>query len=139
MTTRPFIIWLALCLAAFSATGGGYHLYLKAHPRKTLVIVDSSFSMRAVWDRLPALLGGICDDPYTQYALITEKSRIHGWADGCALGTVTPYAPRDLSALGDSVKFTELVQAERIILVTNGDAPPTDYTGKWEIVDPGGD
>ena len=93
---KPFLIWTVITLIVFGTLSGAYHLYLQTHPRKVLVAVDSSFPMKAAWSRVPRVLETIADQRYATFSLVTEKNRIHSWSAALKLGTIVPYAPRDL-------------------------------------------
>jgi hypothetical protein len=133
---RAFGKWLVLALLLFGATAGGYHAYLLAHPKKVLVIVDCSFPMGAVWDRVGPLLKSLEAQRYAVFALATDKGSIHGWQRTLELGRAMPYAPRNLKGLSNRLQLRELDEATVTYLITNAD--PTDLTAEhnWNILQP---
>lgn len=132
--TKPFGIWLVITLLLFGGLSGASHVYLNAHPRRVLIAVDSAFPMQAVWSRVPARIDELTGRRYTRYALITEKNRIHGWADQPDFRPFSPYAPRDFSALSDTDRFPEIAEANTRILITNAPPAETDGLRGWDIL-----
>jgi hypothetical protein len=131
---KAFAKWLMLTLCFFGAAAGGYHTYLESHPKKVLVILDTSFPMGAVWDRVPPLLAAIEKHRYTVFALASDKGPIHGWRPTLELGRAVPYAPRDLKALNQRLQLPELGEATEVTLITNA-APHELPTGTgWKIL-----
>jgi hypothetical protein len=126
--------WLVSACCLFGAAAGGYHGYLLAYPKKVLVVVDSSYPMLAVWDRVPPLLRSLSGARYTRYALATDKGLVHGWQPTLALGPTKPYAPRQLADLPQRLRLPEQGQAGEILLVTNADEPEQPTGGGWEVV-----
>jgi hypothetical protein len=133
---RAFGKWLLLALLLFGASAGGYHAFLLAHPKKVLVIVDCSFPMGAVWDRVGPLLKSLEVQRYAVFALATDKGSIHGWQRTLELGRAMPYAPRNLKDLSSRLQLRELDEATEIYIITN--AAPTEITGErsWNILQP---
>ena len=134
---KPFAVWLALTLLVFVAFSGGYHVYLTKNPRKIAVAVDTSYPMRAAWGQVGKRLADLTAARYTQFALLTEKGRIHSWSDRLETGELSPYAPRDLSGLGDASAFPEIADADKRVLLTNAPPDRTDPLKRngWDIVD----
>lgn len=133
---KPFSVWLALTLLLFGGLSGGYHVYLTKHPRRIAVAVDTSYPMRAAWGQVRTRLADLTGARYTQFALLTEKGRVHSWSDGLEIGKLSPYAPRDFSGLTDAPTLPEIDEADERVLLTN--APP-DQTAAlkrngWQIV-----
>jgi hypothetical protein len=56
---------------------------------------------------------------YSQFSLITDKTRLHSWQPVPHLGNLQPYAPRDLSNLLDRRHYPEIDDADHIYVVTN--------------------
>lgn len=133
---KPFVQWLIVTLASFGALAGGYHAYLTLHPERILVVVDTSFPMRASRVGLEKLLLEIDALNYKEFLLYTDKSAVHGWRSGLQGPTFTFYGPRDWEALKKMRSRKEFSEAERIILITN--AAEQDLTGfsGWSIVNP---
>ncbi len=134
---KPFLIWLVITVASFAALGGGYHLYLSDHPRRILIVLDASYAMQADWRAIPRVLEPISTQPYTEYSLYTEKSKVHGWTSSVAYEQVRPFAPRDLTKLEDFRHQSEFEDADRIIFITNAGASELAGLGDWELVRPG--
>jgi hypothetical protein len=131
---RAFSKWLMAALCLFGLTAGGYHLYLEAHPKRVMVILDASFPMGAVWEKVPPLLASLEKHRYSVFALGTDKGRVHGWQPSLDLGRTVPYAPRNLKDLRRQLQMPELGEASEVYLITSA-APvemPTD-TG-WEVL-----
>jgi hypothetical protein len=131
---RAFGRWLLLALCLFGVAAGGTHWYLEAHPQRVLVILDASFPMAAVWDRVPAVLDVLGRHRYSVCALATDKGRIHGWRPSFELGRTVPYAPRDLKDLGQKLQLAELGEASAIYLITNASRDEVSSPSGWKIV-----
>ncbi|HBZ55523.1 MAG TPA: hypothetical protein DEO88_08960 [Syntrophobacteraceae bacterium] len=131
---RAFGRWLMLALCLFGLTAGGYHAYLGSHPKKVLVILDTSYPMGAVWEQVPAVLASLAGSRYAVFALASDKGRIHGWQASLELGRAVPYAPRNLKDLRQQLQFPELTEASEIYLITN--APPKEISTStgWKII-----
>lgn len=132
---KPFGIWLSLTVIVFGACSGAYHLYLTQNPRKIFVAVDSSFQMNAVWQRVPATLTTIQQQRYAQFALVTEKTRIHGWSPTLQLGTLVPYAPRNFSKLEGATEYPEMAEAaQKYLITTMLDAAQISKFRGWRMI-----
>lgn len=124
-----------MTIGVFGACSGAYHLYLTQNPRKIFVAVDSSFQMNAVWQRVPETLSAIEQQRYAQFALATEKTRIHGWSPRLQLGTIVPYAPRDLSKLEGGAGYPEMADAaQKFLITTMLDAAQTEKFHDWHTI-----
>ena len=134
---KPFAVWLALTLLVFGSFSGGYHVYLTKNPRKIAVAVDTSYPMRAAWGQVGKRLADLTAARYTQFALLTEKGRIHSWSDRLEIGKLSAYAPRDLSGLGDASTFPEVAEADERVLLTNAPPDQTDPLKRngWRILE----
>ncbi|HEY5790288.1 MAG TPA: hypothetical protein VIX81_06665 [Gammaproteobacteria bacterium] len=119
---RPLLSWLVLAVAAFAALAGGYHWYLGEHPRTVVIVVDSSFPMRADWERLPALFARLADDPYARYRVVTDKGQVAEYAGAPRPPSAAPYAPRALQRLAEPGFAAHLAGADAVYLVTNAPA-----------------
>ncbi len=131
---RAFAKWLVLALCVFGASGGGYHAYLEYCPKKVLVILDTSYPMVAVWDRVPQLLASIESRPYTVFALASEKGPIHGWQATIELGKTVPYAPRDLKNLQQPLHLPVWGEASEIYLITNATPSEAPAASGWKVL-----
>jgi hypothetical protein len=98
-----------------------------------VVVLDSSYPMRADLARVRAVLNQIGSRRYTEYSLYTEKAIVHGWLPNLAADNVTFYAPRDWSRLTSLEKNPEFSEASNTILITNDPAPPNG-SGDWSVI-----
>lgn len=131
---KAFITWLVCACIVFGGMSGGYHVYLGKNPRKILIGVDTAYPMNKDWHKVADILKSFDNKPYTQFALITEKNRIHTWDSRLNSGKLTPYAPRDLSKLKDTDFYPEIKQAGRAVFITNAPESETKKLDKWEII-----
>ena len=131
---KPFGIWLILACLVFGGMSVAYHLYLSSNPRKVLVAVDSSFSMKSAWPRVSEKLEEIAKRRYASFSLITEKNKIHSWDDGLTLGKIVPYAPRNFTKLADSSAYPELDEAGEKYLITNREGAKESTLKGWTII-----
>ncbi len=134
---KPFAVWLALALLVFGGLSGGYHAYLTKHPRRIAVAVDTSYPMRAAWGQVGKRLANLTSARYTQFALLTEKGRVHSWSDRLEIGKLSPYAPRDFSGLTDAPNIPEIGEADERVLLTNAPPDQTDPLKRngWRILE----
>jgi hypothetical protein len=119
---KPFSIWLAITLFAFGVFGGSYHFYLTENPRRVLVVVDSSFHMKSVWQQVSGVLKNLSSLRYAEFSLITEENSVHGWSPRLNLGKVSPYAPRSFSKVKGKGNYPAIEEAGEIFFLTNADA-----------------
>ena len=131
---KPFITWLIIAGVVFGGMSGAYHLYLSSNPRLVLVAVDSSFSMKSAWPRVDDKLEGLTGQRYTNFSLVTEKNKIHGWSESLSLGKVVPYAPRDFAKLADSSAYSELDEADEKYLITNSEGAKESSLTGWTVI-----
>ena len=130
---KTFAAWLVLVLLAFGTYGAGYHFLLASDPRRVLVVLDSSGPMSAVWSQVSSTLADIERRRYSSFALVTEKRRVHGWSDELDIGTLRPFAPRDLSRLADA-SFPEVEEADEILFLTSAGEAETGPFDHWQVV-----
>jgi hypothetical protein len=131
---KPFSIWLAITLFAFGMFGGSYHFYLTENPRRVLVVVDSSFHMKSVWQQVSGELKNLSSLRYAEFSLITGKNSVHGWSPRLNLGKVSPYAPRSFSKLKGKGNYPAIEEAGEIFFLTNADASMTEGFRGWHII-----
>lgn len=130
---RALAVWLPL----FAVVFGGYawltDRQLSDDPEQVLVVVDSSFDMAPYWRQVDAELATIDGERYTEYALATEKTPVHGFQDEIGdLGDITPFAPCEAE---DALELPEAEQADRVVVVTTGDSClDLDAPGSWERI-----
>lgn len=135
---KALAIWVVVVSLVFGAAAGIYHVARSRDPEQVFVVVDSSFPMAQDWAEVQTVLDGLDGDRYAEYALATEKTTVHTWADELHLAGVTAYAPRDLSKLLRPDAYPEMEEASKLVLVTNAPAAETEALVAWEIVRVGG-
>ncbi len=126
---KPLAFWvigLVIALGVFALV-----VNLVRETSRVLVVVDSSFPMTEVWDRVSGELDEIDDQRYSEFALATEKSLVHSWSQELRLGAVTPFAPCDFSEIA---AYTEIVDADDLILITTSASCPTEAFSDWSII-----
>jgi len=128
---KTFAIWLTAATLAFAAHASVVRF--AGHPRKVLIVIDASYPMARDWDKALEAVQGLSGKKNERYAVATEKGLVHGYAEAPAVGTVTPYAPRDLSGLSKHLP-QEATTADEIVLVTNADAAEAALSGISKIV-----
>lgn len=124
---------LAYWLAGFVIVFGGLALYINAvrTTDRVFVVVDSSFPMREVWDQVPQELDQLDDARYTEYALATEKSRVHSWGPKLDLAGIDPFAPCDFDEIES---YPEIGEADSLILITTpASCDTSELTENWTI------
>lgn len=131
---KAFIKWLIIALVIFGGVSLGYHFYLESSPRRILVVIDSSFPMSQVWEKVPGILSGLENKKYSKYALASDKGLIHGWKDELTLGRTVPYAPRNLKQLETRLYLNEIKDASEIYLVTNAGSDEVKLPKGWTII-----
>ena len=133
---KALLIWLGAAIIVLAGVAFGYHVFRENNPDRVLVVVDSSFPMHDAWNDVRARLDDIDDRRYSEFALITEKRRVHGWSSTLDLDGVEPYAPRDFSELEKPDVYPEVEDASEIIFITNANASETKGFDGWKVVDP---
>ena len=126
---KPLAFWvigLAIALGAFVVI-----VNLVRETDRVLVVVDSSFPMTEVWNRVPAELDEIDDQRYSEFALATEKSLVHSWSQELRLGAVTAFAPCDFDEI---TTYTEVADADELILITTSTSCSTEAFSDWTII-----
>ena len=114
------LAWLLLTAALFMGIAIPYHLFLKAHPRRIAVAVDTSFDMQSAQAGVRRALEKLGGERYAEFALLTDKVKVHGWQETLeAPKDLTFYGPRDLAAFGDAAKYPELAQSDSVVVVTS--------------------
>ncbi len=128
---RAFGIWLAAFVVVF-----GIFAVVNENVRETeevFVLVDSSFGMQDVWTRVAVELDRIDDARYSEFALATEKSAVHGYQERLRIGDVVPFAPCENDEVGD---YPQIETADRLILITtDGSCLTEGLEGSWEIIE----
>ncbi len=129
---KTLIFWLATTIGLFALAGGGYTYYLQENPKRILVVLDSSNPMRGDWKKVREVLDKLDDQRHAEFALITEKNRVHGWSSRLSMGRINAYAPRNLGRI-NTTKYTEFKQATVVYFVTNAKKAdlPTEFSA-WK-------
>lgn len=126
---KPLAFWvigLAVALGIFVVV-----VNVVRETGRVLVVVDSSFPMAEVWNRVPAELDEIDDQRYSEFALATEKSLVHSWSQELRLGAVTAFAPCDFDEI---TTYTEVADADELILITTSTSCSTEAFSDWTII-----
>lgn len=120
---RTFLLWCVLTMSCYSGLVAAYHLYLSSHPRRILIALDTSYPMQPVWEQARAMVQALPQRRYSEFSVITDKGRLHGWQPAPALGNLQPYAPRNFATFLDPRQSPEIAAADTVYVVTN--APDT--------------
>jgi hypothetical protein len=126
---KPLAFWvigLAVALGIFVVV-----VNVVRETGRVLVVVDSSFPMAEVWNRVPAELDEIDDQRYSEFALATEKSLVHSWSQELRLGAVTAFAPCDFDEI---TSYTEIADADELVLITTSTSCSTEAFSDWTII-----
>ena len=126
---KPLAFWvigLAVALGIFVVV-----VNVVRETGRVLVVVDSSFPMAEVWNRVPSELDEIDDQRYSEFALATEKSLVHSWSQKLRLGAVTAFAPCDFDEI---TTYTEVADADELILITTSTSCSTEAFSDWTII-----
>jgi len=116
---KRFLAWLLITAALFLGISVPSHLFLKAHPRRIAVAVDTSFEMQGARAGVRRELARLEGTRYAEFCLLTDKVKVHGWQETLnAAGDLVFYGPRDLSALADAARYPELAEADTVIVLT---------------------
>lgn len=126
---KAFAFWLAGFVIVF----GGLALIINAvrSTERVFVVVDSSFPMTQVWDRVPQELDRLDDRRFTEFALATEKDLIHTWSPRLDLAGTNPFAPCDFDEIEDHAEVDEA--DELILITTSGSCDTSGLTEAWDI------
>ena len=127
---KPLAIWLAGVVVVF-----GIVAFVTNAVRGTdrvFVVVDSSFPMTDVWNRVPAELDELDDQRFTEFALATEKNLIHDWSPDLDISGVNPFAPCSFDAV---TRYAEVGEADELVLITTETSCGTESLGDdWTII-----
>ena len=126
--------WLFTSLVIFCTVWIAYHVYLSYFPRKLLVIVDASHSMHSDWNNVLAILERLKkSERYTQFSLYTEKQQVHTWSQQLKLGSILPYAPRNITRINEIYQKYHST-TDNVILITNLPATELDSSKNWTVI-----
>ena len=126
---KPLAFWvigLVIAMGVFALA-----VNLVRETSRVFVVVDSSFPMTEMWDRVSGELDEIDDQRYSEFALATEKSLVHSWSQELRLGAVTPFAP---CTFGEIAAYTEIADADDLILITTSASCSTEAFSDWSII-----
>ncbi len=126
---KPLVFWVVGLLVVLGAFAVIVNLIRETD--RVLVVVDSSFPMTEVWDRVPGELDEIGDQRFSEFALATEKTLVHSWSQELRLGPVTPFAPCDFSEI---TTYSEVTEADDLILITTATSCSTEAFSDWTII-----
>jgi hypothetical protein len=126
---KPLAVWVIGLLFVF----GVFALVVNIvrDTGRVFVVVDSSFQMERVWNQVPDQLDKIDNRRFSEFALATEKAMVHSWRDTLRLGAVTPFAP---CGFEDVAAYTEIGEADDLILITTPSSCTTEQFADWEII-----
>ena len=116
---KQLATWALLAIASFAGLSAAYHVHLGANPHRVVVVVDSSNAMRGALRDVDSVLDEISARRYHEFALFTDRARVHGWSERFSPGRIAPYGPRDLARLATIDAQPEFDEADEIILLTN--------------------
>lgn len=127
---KPLAIWLAGFVVVF----GAFALITNSTrgTDRVFVVVDSSFSMTPVWNRVPAELDALDDERFTEFALATEKNLVHTWSSGLSLAGINPFAPCGFGRIEGYPEFSEA--DELVLITTEGSCETQSLAGDWTVV-----
>ncbi len=131
---KQILAWAALALASFGGLAAGYHRHLESDPRRVVVVVESSNAMRSAMGRVDAALDEIGARRYHEFALFTDRARVHSWAGRFSPGRISPYGPRDLSGLAALDAQPELAGADEILFLTNAEPAAGAVPSGWTVM-----
>ena len=119
--------------------GWGYEdIGLDADQTKALLeTFAEGFGINPTNDGAFPALDEIDDRRFSEFALATEKSLVHSWSEQLQIGAVNPFAP---CGFDDVAAYTEIGEANDLILITTSGSCSTEGFADWEIIvlDPGG-
>ncbi|NKC13160.1 MAG: hypothetical protein GKR94_13455 [Gammaproteobacteria bacterium] len=119
---KSLLIWLAIATVTCTTGAGAYHGYLEASPRLVLIVLDSSYEMRAQLNAGKRLAEQLGTKRYARFALYSEKARVHGWTDKISAARLSSYGPRSLQGLISGQLGPEFSEADELHLITNAPA-----------------
>lgn len=128
---KSLAIWFAGFVVVFGTFAVAYHFVREGSPERVFVVVDSSFTMEAVWREVPGALDELDDERYAEFALATEKEHIHTWESGLSLPDVTPFAPCDFDEI---LGYQEVAEADDLVLITTAGSCDTTAFAEWRII-----
>ena len=91
-------------------------------------------AMRSAMGAVDAALDEIGTRRYHEFALFTERARVHSWAVRFSPGRISPNGPRDLSSLAALEGQPELVEADEVILLSNAQPGDGAVPSGWTVL-----
>lgn len=131
---KPLAIWAVGVVAAFGALTGV--TVATRETEQVLVVVDTSFQMQPVLNRVPSELDRIDDREYAEFALATVSRRVevvHDFQAEFAFGNVEAFAPCDFAEVATLPEAS--TADERILITTSANECPLDDLDGWTIVE----
>lgn len=128
---KPFAIWLVGFAIVFGVFA--FVTNLVRDTDRVFVVVDSSFPMTEVWNKVPGELDDLDGERFSEFALATEKDLVHSWASALTLSGVTPFAPCSFDQIDGYAEFAE---ADKVVLITTPSSCDTSsLTGDWTVIE----
>jgi len=120
---KQLLIWIGLCLLLYGGLGVTMHLYLSANPQKFVIALDTSVYMKERQQQISQELVRLAGRRYSVFSMIVDKGRLlHSWQSRPdTREKIIYYGDRLLSGFTDPSKYSELAQADRILLVSNAE------------------
>ena len=133
---RAFAIWLALTVTAFAGAGGAYPAYLTSHPRLVAIVIDTSYEMRSVLSVAANTASALAADArYSEIAYFSDKAQLSDYLPKARVPPLSAYGPRQLNKLSDGTLANQLVDAQRIIFISNAPAAErARLPGHWQQI-----
>ena len=118
---KTFVVWFVIFLITYGGLGLVSHVYMDANPQKIAIALDTSAYMKDRQQQVDRVLDKVATGRYRLFSLIVDKGRkIHGWQSRAEFRTkITYYGERQLDTFVDTARFSEIAQADKIILLSN--------------------
>ena len=117
---RRFLLWLLITAALAAGIAVPTHFFLKGHPRRIAVAVDTSYDMQSEKQAVLRELVSLGATRYARFSLLTDKVKVHGWKETLDAGAgLSFYGPRDLASLADAKRYPELADADAVVVITD--------------------
>jgi len=130
---KPLVIWATGVVAAFAALAGV--TTATRGTEQVFVVVDDSFPMQEVINRVPAELDRIGDREYSEFAFATVGrggSFVHGYQSDIDANPLAPFGP---CSFDDFVDYPEASSADERILVTSSESCFASELDGWTIIE----
>lgn len=131
---KPLAVWAAAVTLAFAGLAG-----VTSATRGTdqvLVVVDSSFFMEDVWNRVPGEVRRIESRENAEFALVTVSDRVnelvHGYQSDIDSISNDPFGPCSFDQIDNS---DEAASADERILITSSESCVTSELDGWTVIE----